>query len=148
MFDPTQAAYAHGTRVAQESFGLAKVAFGLPAGGMAALKAGITGAKRIASNVPVAGAVINTGLGAAQGLMNGEGLKGAVVRGAISGGTGLISSPGLGMAAGMAGDAAADKLLAPKAAPSTLTNYQGAKGPATAPMPGEMGQGHLPGFVS
>jgi hypothetical protein len=98
------------------------------------------------SNVPIAGAVVNTGLGAVQGLMNGEGLKGAVVRGAISGGTGLISSPGVGMAAGMAGDMAADKLLAPKPAPTGIKNYS--RGPATGPMPGMAGQGNLPGMVT
>ena len=146
MFNPTQAAYAYGEKTALGAFGLTKTAFAIPSGAMTALKTGIRGAKLVASNVPVAGAIINTGLGAAQGLLNGEGAKGALTRGAISGVTGLISSPAIGMAASFAGDMAADKLLAKKPAPTGITSY--ARGPATGTMSGIAGQGHLPGMVN
>ena len=94
---------------------------------------------RVAGAVPAVGTAANAVLGGvggvAQGLANGEGLKGGLMRAGTNIATGSIPG-GAGIAAGIAGDAAMNKILAPKP-----------QGPATGPMPGMLGQGHLPGMA-
>lgn len=139
-----QAAYDAGLSEACLSFGLQKEALAL--GKMVAPIAKWGGRAmnwlgRGASVVPgvgnAAGAVLSGVGGAVQGLAQGEGLKGALTRGALSGGASLIPGGG-GVVAGVAADAAADRLLAPKP-PS---------GPAVGKMPGMIGNDHLPGMVA
>jgi len=149
MFDPTPVAYAYGERTALGAFGLTKIALSMGAIG----KGVATGAKwlgRGASVVPVvgnaAGAVLSGAGGAIQGFAQGEGLKGAVTRGGIQAASSLIPGGG-GIVAGMAGDVAADKLLAPKPAPTGMTNFKRPAGPGPSHMPGAAGQGNLPGMV-
>lgn len=128
-----QSAYRGGKTAAFDSFGIKESgALGSVIG------QGLKWLGRGASVVPgvgnAAGAVLGGVGGAAQALSNGEGMKGALIRGGLNAGAGLIPGGG-GIAAGIGADMAATKLLAPK-------------GPSTAPMPGMMGQGQLPGMAS
>lgn len=75
-------------------------------GGARALLGGAV--KRVGINGALQG-----GMGAMQAHQSGEGLKGALVRGGIGAATGAFKNPYLGMGANMAGNVAADKMLAP-----------------------------------
>ena len=110
-----------GSADALEYFGVKEAG---PVGSMIGRGAGMIGkglnwAGRAASVVPgvgnAVGAVASGIGGGIQGLAQGEGLKGALVRGGIGAGTSLIPGGG-GIAAGIAGDMAANKFLAPKPA--------------------------------
>jgi len=106
-----------GVRVALAHYGITEK----DAGTLATIGRGVGAASkwlgRGASVVPgignAAGAVLGGVGGAIQGFANGEGLKGALTRGGIQAGANLLPI-GLGIVAGIAGDAAANKMFTPK----------------------------------
>jgi len=138
MSHPLENAYWTGQVAACESFGVkeAGVLGQIGKWGGKALQWG----GRAAGVVPVAGEAVGAiagGLGGVmQGAAQGEGWKGMAARGAAGAATGAMPL-GAGLVAGAASDLALDKMLAKKP-----------PGPQNAPMPGMMGQGHLPGHAA
>jgi hypothetical protein len=154
MFDPTQAAYTHGEKTALGAFGLTKAAFVKPPNGVLGTLA--RGAGKV---LGVGGKVIGgTGVGAPVGaalsgggalinsMANGENMQTGLARAGAAAATSMIPGVIPGMIAGEVADRGITAMSQPKPAPTGMTNY--ARGPATAPMPGMAGQGHLPGMVS
>lgn len=148
MFDPTQAAYSYGEKTALRSFGVIKDAGwagSLARGAGKVLNVGgkLVGATGVGAPVGAVLGGLGSGISSAASGENAKQIAARTLGGAVAG----AMPAGSGFIAGAAMDAGMDKAFAPKPqANMGMTNYN--KGPATGPMPGMAGQGHLPGMVS